>query len=59
MSKEVFTCHISATVKDSEDLPDGMTQDGAWSLFMAAMQKAASDWYAANPGLLSDEPHVV
>jgi hypothetical protein len=58
MSKFMFQGAISATVNDSDDLPEGMSQDDVFNSLRAALQRAADDWYAANPGLLSCEPDV-
>ncbi|WP_280411721.1 hypothetical protein [Nocardia asiatica] len=58
MSKFGYTGSFSVTVEDTDALPDGMTQDDVWDSLRAALQSAAAQWYAANPGLVRSEPEV-
>jgi hypothetical protein len=56
VSKTLYRGTFAATVEDFERLPDGMSPDDVWANLCTAMQSAADQWHAANPGLLACEP---
>lgn len=58
MSKTLYRGHIAATVEDSDNLPDGMTQDDVWDSLLTVLRSAAAQWYSTNSGLVRTEPDV-